>query len=98
MQLWQIAKALDIPEYIINQAPSDGLGITKEDTDESQLGYSYLESDAIMACYLDGDTMCPETMAYYRENIVLTPIWTKVIKRFNDTEFKRSGPFLYWSC
>lgn len=98
LQLWQIAKALDIPEYIINQAPSDGLGITKEDTDESQLGYSYLESDAIMTCYLNDDIISSETMAYYKENIVLTPIWTKVIKRFNDTEFKRSGPFLYWSC
>lgn len=47
-----IAAALGVREDIINQAPSDGLGVTTDNTDEAQLGATYKEVDTIMSIYL----------------------------------------------
>ena len=50
-ELPAIARQLDIRNDIIVQAPSDGLMITDDDTDEAQLGANYQEVDTIMYCY-----------------------------------------------
>ena len=50
-ELPAIARQLDIRNDIIVQAPSDGLMITDDDTDEAQLGANYKEVDTIMFCY-----------------------------------------------
>lgn len=54
-ELPAIARALGVREDIITQAPSDGLMVTEDNTDEAQLGASYKEVDAIMYCYLGND-------------------------------------------
>lgn len=54
-ELPTIASALGVREDIITQAPSDGLMVTEDNTDEAQLGASYKEVDAIMYCYLGND-------------------------------------------
>jgi nicotinamide-nucleotide amidase len=51
-ELPAIAEALNIRKDIIYQAPSDGLMVTEENTDEAQLGANYKEVDTIMGIYL----------------------------------------------
>ena len=45
-----LARFLGVPSAIIDKAPSDDLGVTEGNTDESQLGATYKEIDAIMVC------------------------------------------------
>lgn len=47
-ELPKIAKILKVPDNIINKAPSDDLGVTDANTDEEQLGASYIIVDSIL--------------------------------------------------
>lgn len=85
LELPYIAQALDIREDIITQPPSDGLGVTEENTDESQLGCNYETFDTIMIKYLkDNDVE--------RKELKKNPIAKQVINRHETTAFKRIGP------
>lgn len=90
LEMWQVAEALGIDKEIIYQDPSDGLGVTEKNTDEVQLGYKYIESDSVMACYL-GEVKNEKIMKFYQENIINKELYNKVLKRFNDFAFKRNG-------
>jgi NAD+ synthetase len=46
LELYDIARYLDVPEEIIKTTPTDGLGITE--SDEEQLGASYVTLDQVM--------------------------------------------------
>ncbi len=85
LELPYIAQALDIREDIITQPPSDGLGVTDENTDEAQLGCDYPTFDTIMVQYLkSNDTE--------RGILKKNPVAKQVIDRHRATEFKRIGP------
>ena len=85
LELPYIAQALDIREDIITQPPSDGLGITEENTDEAQLGCNYETFDTIMVKYLQSSNV-------EREELKKNPIAKQVINRHETTAFKRTGP------
>ncbi len=84
----QLAKYLGVPEYIINQAPSDGLGITEENTDESQIGMTYKEFD-LMIAVLKGEHPFSEDEV---KEIKLSPLYLRAVKLYEETSFKRHGP------
>ena len=51
-QVWQIARHLGVPERIVAKAPSADLEANQ--TDESDLGITYLEADRILSLMLSG--------------------------------------------
>ena len=51
-QVWQLARHLGVPERIVAKAPSADLEANQ--TDESDLGITYLEADRILALMLGG--------------------------------------------
>ena len=75
-----IARALGVREDIITQAPSDGLMVTKDNTDEAQLGASYKEVDTVMSIYLG----LLDTVSDYNKRI-LNP---KATNAYKATLFK----------
>lgn len=83
-----IAKALGVREDIINQKPSDGLSVTKENSDEAQIGATYKEVDVIINCYKGN--FSEEIQEEFKEFIMLDKV-QKVIKRHNHNSFKGRG-------
>lgn len=84
-----IAKALGIPDAVIDQAPSDGLGVTAANTDEAQLGGNYRYVDTVMFAYMH---------TYFSKRLGSNAVFVEllateraqgVIKRFLNTRFKR---------
>lgn len=85
LELPFIAEEIGIREDIINQKPSDGLMVTADNTDEAQLGASYPIVDVIMNIALN-----PKYKNFYNE-IKKDETVKKIIKRYYDTQFKRTG-------
>ncbi|MFA6436768.1 MAG: NAD(+) synthase [Candidatus Paceibacterota bacterium] len=83
-QVYQLAQYLKVPEKIISKAPSADLW--ENQTDEKELGFSYVEADPII--YLNKIKLVspPKIITQYglKKSLV-----NKVIKRIHDTEFKR---------
>lgn len=52
-QVWEMAKALDLPEAIVQKTPSAEL--QEGHTDEAEIGLSYPEIDAILNAFEKGD-------------------------------------------
>lgn len=103
LELPKIAEILGIREDIITQPPSDGLGVTEENTDEAQLGCDYKTFDSIMVAYLREGTLnnfteWSDTMTETSEIIDRLKvsgceegeIFWKVINRHEGTHFKRN--------
>jgi len=97
-----IAKALGIRADIITQPPSDGLGVTAENTDEAQLGASYKEVDTIMSIYL-GTLPVSDVLKNRFKATLFNLVGTcpdtarkvsKVIERYEASHFKRNGPVM----
>jgi NAD+ synthase len=87
LELYDIAKCLGIPQEILDARPDDGLGVT-DGGDEAQLGANYEDVDRIMLSQLAV------------QNGELVPTWArnvepemgmKVVTRYLNTEFKRTG-------
>ena len=80
LELTEIAKYLRIPSWCIDQTPTDGLGIS--DSDEDQLGGTYLKVDRILIQELAGE---------YNET---GPSIHQAIKRYRDPVItaKRNNP------
>ena len=85
LELPYVAQALNIREDIITQPPSDGLGVTEENTDEAQLGCNYETFDTIMIKYLKSNDA-------ERGELKKNPVAKQVIDRHETTAFKRIGP------
>lgn len=97
-ELQFIAKQLGVPEDVINQAPSDGLGVTEENTDEAQLGANYKFVDASMMLYLRqncgsiNNEMTKEERKYYLDlskRITKSKKYLDIIERYEKTKYKR---------
>ncbi|MGB2631020.1 MAG: NAD+ synthase [Candidatus Omnitrophota bacterium] len=84
-QVRQIAKYLGIPEKIILKKPSADLW--EGQTDEDELGASYLEMDAVLY-YLDQGLGIDDIAAKGHERSVVE----KLLKRIENNRFKREGP------
>ena len=93
-ELPAIARQLDIRNDIIVQAPSDGLMITDDDTDEAQLGANYKEIDTILYCYLRNDNNFKRKLfSVIADDIEGVNKIVKVINRYesNAIVYKRNG-------
>lgn len=103
-ELPAIARVLGVREDIITQAPSDGLGVTDENTDEAQLGCDYKTFDAIMAVHLRETEIHPEDRSLFDVDEAFAiyndlkeadtdegKTLRNVINRYEGTHFKRDG-------
>lgn len=86
MQVWQIADHLGLPERVIDKAPSADLW--QDQTDESELGFGYLEADRIMVRLIEGG-QAPEEVAAegFDEELV-----EEIRRRIRTFQFKRLPP------
>ena len=86
LELYDIARYLEVPPEIIAAKPDDGLGVN-DGGDEAQIGASYEVVDCIMIKTLQtGDTQ-PKLPGIEPET------FNKVINRFYRTEYKRENPY-----
>lgn len=85
LELPIIATLLDIDEDIINQKPSDGLMVTDENTDEAQLGASYVLVD-VLSNYFEKQNLNEIEM-----KIVELDVYKRLLNRYKSTQFKRNG-------
>ncbi len=84
-QVWGLARHLELPEQIINKAPSADLEVGQ--TDEGDLGISYRKADVILHHYLKA---YPES---YIESLGFTAAEIERVKRaVNSTHWKRALP------
>jgi NAD+ synthase len=91
---------LELRDDIINQAPSDGLMVTNENTDEKQLGANYKEIDTIMNIYLNILPISKEnqkklnTKMFHimNNNLEGSEKIKKVIQRYEKFKFKMTLP------
>lgn len=85
-EVWEFARALGVPEKIINKAPSADLWPGQ--SDEIELGYTYHELDSLlydMQIGLDNS----EILQKYGSNMV-----SEIHKRIKANEFKRHMPLI----
>lgn len=86
-QIRQIASFMKLPEIFTTKAPSAGLWSGQ--TDEAELGFSYLEADQIMYQYIDKNIK--------KEDIIISDISNetinKVISRITSQQFKHEVPY-----
>ena len=92
----QLAKALGIRDDIITQPPSDGLGVTDENTDEAQLGADYKTLDTVLMIELGKLEVPDEIKILLKEKLHSIPeqdVVNNLISKHKSTEFKRQGSF-----
>ncbi|MFH1995380.1 MAG: NAD+ synthase [Candidatus Omnitrophota bacterium] len=82
-QVWQMARALGIPDPIVNKKPSAGLW--PDQTDEGELGFTYREVDRLLYAMID-KKIPPARLQ--RKGFSKTFI-AKVRQHIAETEFKR---------
>lgn len=85
-ELQYLAKELGIPEPVITQLPSDGLGVTEANTDEAQLGGNYRYVDTVLFAYFGQAT---EKIAPVLQQLLLTERAQRIIQRYHNSQFKR---------
>jgi len=88
-QVWELARALNIPEQIIQQAPTAGLW--EGQSDEDELGFSYQDADAVLSYSIDEHLTVDEIAAkgIARETVL------RVLERVASNEFKHHAPYVY---
>jgi NAD+ synthase len=84
-QIFQLAKYLEIPKEIINQAPSAGLWDGQ--TDEDEFGFTYLEADQVLHLYFDEKISLEEIVKQGFKNA------EKIITRSLNNQFKLKTPY-----
>lgn len=90
-QVRQLAQELQLPQAVLDQAPSAGLWHGQ--TDEAELGFSYQDADQVLAVlvdqlHLDFDRFQPELVPD-----VEAAVATKVIARVKSQRYKLEVPF-----
>lgn len=84
--VYQLAKHLQIPESIIQKNPSADLW--KDQTDETELGFSYTDADPILFALDQGQT--PEAIIQTGHDANLVQ---KIVYQVNRTAFKHLVPY-----
>lgn len=86
--LYDFARFLNIPKSIINKAPS--ADFYEGQSDEKDLGYSYIEIDSLLKAMIDKKLKEEELLAYgFKKDFILT-----ISKRIKANEFKRRLPII----
>jgi NAD+ synthase len=85
-QVYQLAKALGVPEKIIKQKSSPDLWIGQ--TAEKELGFSYEEADNVLRLYFD------KKMSIEKIKKLNFPNAEKVIARAQKNSFKHGLPYI----
>ena len=88
-QIWEMARALGVPDQVIAKAPPAGLW--EEQTDEKEFGFSYQDADRILYHFFE--EKLPE------EGIVALGLpkglVDKVLQRVKQNEFKHHLPHVF---
>lgn len=85
-QVWQLAEAVGVPEVIVKKAPSADLWIGQ--TDEGELGFSYLMADQILYRLVDERYTPEEVIAQGFPEAV---VWS-IVERLRRNHYKRMMP------
>jgi NAD+ synthase len=88
-QVWELARALNIPQSIIQQAPTAGLW--EAQTDEDELGFSYENADTVLSQSFDEHLTVDEIAA----KGVPREIVERVLERVTRNDFKHRVPYVY---
>ncbi|WP_455140290.1 NAD+ synthase [Candidatus Hodarchaeum mangrovi] len=88
-QIYQLGRALKIPEKILNKAPSAGLW--KDQTDEEEIGMTYVELDQILYGLERFQT---DEEIVNKLNVPLSQV-KKVKSLIYRSEHKRRGPIIF---
>jgi len=88
-QVWALARALNLPPPIIEQAPTAGLW--EGQTDEGELGFSYVQADLVLFAAMDEHLTVDETAA----KGIPRDIVEGVLERVTRNEFKHRLPYVY---
>lgn len=85
-QIWQLARAVEIPEEIVHKAPSADLWTGQ--TDEGELGFTYARVDQLLYLLVD-QRYSPDAcvQAGFEEDFV-----SEVMQRIRRSQFKRMLP------
>lgn len=89
IQVWELARALNIPPAIIQQVPTAGLW--EAQTDEDELGFSYQDADVVLSHYIDGHLTVDEIVG----KGVPREIVVSVLERVASNDFKHHVPYVY---
>lgn len=84
-QVYELAKHLEIPQNLIDQAPTAGLWTGQ--TDEGEFGFSYKEADIVLHLYFDEKNNISEIISKGYRNA------EKIIDRANKNSFKHHLPY-----
>jgi NAD+ synthase len=87
-QVRQMARAVGVPEAIVQKAPSADLWAGQ--TDEGELGFTYAEVDKLLYCLVD-ERYTPEeaVAAGFDPQFV-----TAVVRKMRASQFKRMPPLI----
>jgi len=87
-QVWQLARALDIPQNIIDKKPSADLWVGQ--TDEGELGFTYAQADRLLYYMIDERRSESELVAMgFQQEFI------RIIKdRVKKSQFKRRPPLI----
>lgn len=88
-QVWELARELNIPPQIIQQAPTAGLW--EGQTDEDELGFSYQDADVVLFHSFDEHLTVDDIVA----KGVPREIVVKVLERVARNDFKHHLPYMY---
>jgi NAD+ synthase len=88
-QIWELARALNLPPQIIQQAPTAGLW--EDQTDEDELGFSYQDADTVLFHTFDEHLAVDDIVAkgIARETV------EKVLEHVAKNDFKHHLPYVY---
>jgi NAD+ synthase len=87
-QVWAVARAVGVPEVIVNKQPSADLWVGQ--TDESELGFTYREVDRLLYLMVDERYSRAELItAGFAEEFI-----DQVTRRVMDSQFKRRLPVI----
>lgn len=88
-EVYELARALNLPEEIFKKEPTAGLW--EGQTDEGEFGFTYKEADEILAMIVDKKQSIDEVArkGYDRATV------EKVVKRMKENNFKHHLPLIY---
>ena len=87
-QVRQLARAMDVPQPIIDKAPSADLWIGQ--TDEGEMGLTYAEVDQLLYLLIDERYAPEEAIEAGFDRVYVDRVWRMV----KTTHFKRRGPII----
>jgi NAD+ synthase len=91
VQIYELARMLNVPKEIISRAPSADLW--ENQTDEGELGFTYENVDKLLYYLIDKKYTVQECIDEgFDEDFTL-----KVVKRIKQNTFKRVAPTIYYN-